>query len=56
MPHCGTGFVGEASNKPIPLSEDEVLALGMEKHEIEVRYNVLAPGTLPRCRIAAKHA
>ena len=35
-----TGFVGEASNKPIPLSEDEVLALGMEKHEIEVRYNV----------------
>ena len=35
-----TGFVGEASNKPIPLSEDEVLALGMEKHEIEVRYKV----------------
>ena len=35
-----TGFVGEASNKPIPLSEDEVLALGMEKHEIVVLYNV----------------
>ena len=35
-----TGFVGEASNKPIPLSEEEVLALGMEKHEIEVRYKV----------------
>ena len=34
-----TGFVGEASNKPIPLSEEEVLALGMEKHEIEVRYH-----------------
>ena len=35
-----TGFVGEASNKPIPLTEDEVLALGMEKHEIVVLYNV----------------
>ena len=35
-----TGFVGEASNKPIPLSEEEVLALGMEKHEIVVMYNV----------------
>ena len=35
-----TGFVGEASNKPIPLSEDEVLAWGMEKHEIVVMYNV----------------
>lgn len=33
-----TGFVGEASNKPIPLTEDEVLALGMEKHEIVVMY------------------
>ena len=35
-----TGFVGEASNKPIPLSEAEVLSLGMEKHEIVVLYNV----------------
>ena len=35
-----TGFVGEASNKPIPLTEEEVLALGMEKHEIKVLYNV----------------
>ena len=35
-----TGFVGEASNKPIPLTEDEVLALGMEKHEIVVLYKV----------------
>ena len=34
-----TGFVGSA-NKPIPLSEEEVLALGMEKHEIVVNYNV----------------
>ena len=33
-----TGFVGEASNKPIPLTEDEVLALGMEKHEVVVLY------------------
>ena len=35
-----TGFVGEASNKPIPLTEEEVLAMGMEKHEIVVQYNV----------------
>ena len=35
-----TGFVGEASNKPIPLSEEEVLSMGMEKHEIEVKYAV----------------
>lgn len=34
-----TGFVGTA-NKPIPLTEDEVLAMGMEKHEIVVNYNV----------------
>ena len=34
-----TGFVGSA-NKPIPLTEEEVLALGMEKHEIVVRYQV----------------
>ena len=34
-----TGFVGSA-NKPIPLTEDEVLALGMEKREIVVQYNV----------------
>ena len=34
-----TGFVGSA-NKPIPLTEDEVLAMGMEKHEIVVGYNV----------------
>ena len=34
-----TGFVGSA-NKPIPLSEEEVLAMGMEKHEIVVQYSV----------------
>ena len=31
-----TGFVGSA-NKAIPLTEEEVLAMGMEKHEIVVR-------------------
>ena len=34
-----TGFVGSA-NKPIPLTEEEVLAMGMEKHEIIVKYAV----------------
>ena len=34
-----TGFVGSA-NKPIPLTEEEVLSMGMEKHEIVVSYNV----------------
>ena len=34
-----TGFVGSA-NKPIPLTEEEVLAMGMEKHAIVVKYNV----------------
>ena len=34
-----TGFVGPGS-KPVPLTEEEVLAMGMEKHEIVVGYNV----------------
>ncbi len=34
-----TGFVG-AENKAIPLSEDEVISMGVEKHEIVVMYNV----------------
>ena len=34
-----TGFVGP-NGKPIPLTEEEVLAMGMEKHEIVVKYNV----------------
>ena len=34
-----TGFVGSA-NKAIPLTEDEVLAMGIEKHEIVVLYHV----------------
>ena len=34
-----TGFVG-SGNKAIPLTEEEVTALGVEKHEIVVLYNV----------------
>ncbi|MEG2176830.1 MAG: transcription termination/antitermination protein NusG [Oscillibacter sp.] len=34
-----TGFVGSA-NKAIPLTEEEVLGMGMEKHEIIVKYHV----------------
>ena len=34
-----TGFVGSANNA-IPLTDEEVQALGMEKHEIVVRYKV----------------
>ena len=34
-----TGFVGTA-NKAIPLTEEEVLAMGMEQQEIVVNYNV----------------
>ena len=34
-----TGFVG-SGNKAIPLTEEEVLAMGMEKHEIIVKYAV----------------
>ncbi len=35
-----TGFVGTSSNDPTPLSEDEVYAMGVEKKEIIVNYNV----------------
>ena len=35
-----TGFVGTSSNDPIPLTEDEVYAMGVEKKEIIVNYNV----------------
>ena len=34
-----TGFVGEA-NKAIPLTDEEVAALGVEKREIVVQYHV----------------
>ena len=34
-----TGFVGPSS-KPVPLTEDEVAHLGIEKREIEVSYKV----------------
>ena len=33
-----TGFVGPDSKKPVPLSEDEVVALGIEKRTVEVKY------------------
>ena len=35
-----TGFVGTSSNDPIPLTEDEVDAMGVEKKEIIVNYAV----------------
>ena len=35
-----TGFVGTSSNDPIPLSEEEVYAMGVEKKEIIVNYQV----------------
>ncbi len=35
-----TGFVGTSSNDPIPLTEEEVFAMGVEKREIIVNYNV----------------
>ena len=35
-----TGFVGTSSNDPIPLSEEEVYAMGVEKKEIIVNYTV----------------
>ena len=34
-----TGFVGPSS-KPVPLTDQEVANLGIEKHEIEVSYKV----------------
>ena len=35
-----SGFVGPSGEDPIPLSEDEVYAMGVEKREIVVNYNV----------------
>ncbi|MCD8189390.1 MAG: transcription termination/antitermination protein NusG [Clostridiales bacterium] len=34
-----TGFVG-SGNKAIPLTDEEIKAMGMEKHEVSVGYNV----------------
>ncbi len=34
-----TGFVGPAS-KPIPLTEEEVLALGVEKKQVDIRFAI----------------
>ena len=35
-----SGFVGASGNDPIPLSDDEVYAMGVEKREIVVNYNI----------------
>ena len=35
-----TGFVGTSSNEPIPLSEEEVYAMGVEKKVVVVNYEV----------------
>ena len=35
-----SGFVGPSGEDPIPLSEDEVYAMGVEKREIVVNYSV----------------
>ena len=35
-----SGFVGVAGEDPIPLTEDEVYEMGVEKREIVVNYNV----------------
>ena len=35
-----SGFVGASGNDPIPLTDDEVYAMGVEKREIVVNYNV----------------
>ena len=37
--HGCTGFVGPES-KPVPLTDEEVIALGVEKHSVEVGYKV----------------
>jgi transcriptional antiterminator NusG len=34
-----TGFVG-SSNKAIPLSDEEIASLGIERHEIQLKYEV----------------
>ena len=35
-----SGFVGASGNDPIPLTDDEVYEMGVEKREIVVNYNV----------------
>lgn len=35
-----TGFVSPNSNKPIPLTDEEVAAMGVEKHDIELGFAV----------------
>ena len=36
--HGVTGFVGPSSSMPVPLTDSEVEALGVEKHTVEVGY------------------
>lgn len=38
--HGVTGFVGPSSVKPVPLTDKEVEALGVEKHTVEVGFDV----------------
>ncbi|MBR7122059.1 MAG: transcription termination/antitermination factor NusG [Oscillospiraceae bacterium] len=35
-----SGFVGTSGNDPIPLTDDEIYEMGVEKREIVVNYNV----------------
>lgn len=35
-----TGFVGPNSNKPLPLSDEEIANMGVEKQEIEINYGL----------------
>lgn len=35
-----TGFVGEGNNKPIPLTDEEIANLGVEKKQVEVSYQL----------------
>lgn len=35
-----TGFVGPDSNKPLPLTDEEVLAMGVEKNDVTLEYKV----------------
>ena len=37
--HGVTGFVGPGS-KPVPLTDEEVASIGVEKHSVEVGYKV----------------
>lgn len=38
--HGVTGFVGPSSNKPTPLTEEEVARLGVDTRQVEISYSV----------------